>query len=87
MSFWEKVRAYANVKVREAYMRKQHNDLKCRCCNTWASEVSGYKSIESEGYTGEIFRTQCKRCSQWTRWDARSGFIVTLADVQPEMET
>jgi hypothetical protein len=78
MTFWERVRSYANAKVRAAHMAKYHHERRCPCCNTWTSEVGGAAAVKDEGNGFEVM--QCKRCSTWSRWDYRSGLIIDLAE-------
>lgn len=83
MSIWEKIRAFANERVKAEYMTIHRYDLRCIICDTWASEVNGVAAHRPIDYG--IWETQCCKCGQWTRWDDRNGMIVVLADTQPEL--
>lgn len=85
MNFWEKVRAYANKRVREAWAKEHHCEYKCRCCKLWNSELGGWKRSEGEGNGSDFFISQCKQCLQWTRWDMRNGMFAIYADNQPRV--
>lgn len=82
MTFWEKVRKYANEKVKEAYCSR-YGALKCRVCKLWSSEVGGC-TIRFEDEFGFLIST-CNQCGQETRWDERNGIVLVLADEQPRV--
>jgi len=67
MTFWERVRDYANNKVKEQYMRKFRHDRKCPRCSTWISEVGGCAGVED--VTSVLQEMGCKRCGYVSTWD------------------
>lgn len=75
-TFWEKVRYYANKKVRRQYMDRVRHDRKCPNCKLWTSEVGGaYKVDYSELEHVEVMT--CRHCGYASRWDCR-GMIPEL---------
>lgn len=78
MTFWERVRDFANRRVRAAYMERARHERCCPCCKTWTSEVRGCADLRDEGNGFEVM--QCNRCGTWSRWDYRPGLIVVIAD-------
>lgn len=78
MTFWERVRAYANSRVRHQYMAKHHHERRCPACQTWTNEVGGAAEMRDPGDGFEFMK--CNKCSAWSRWDYRPGLVVVLAD-------
>ena len=75
MTFWERVRAYANKRVREQHMQKCRHERKCPRCNTWTSEVDGCKSLETFGQS-ELMT--CKKCGYTSKWFMNHGPLPVL---------
>lgn len=65
-TFWEKLRSFANGRVRKAYMDKVHHDRKCPRCQTWTSEVGGCAGMRDDGDWHELMK--CNRCGYESRW-------------------
>ncbi len=78
MKFWERVRQFANGRVRAAYMRRHCHERRCPNCQVWTSEVDGARDVRDEGDGFEVM--QCNQCQAWSRWDYRPGLIVVLAE-------
>lgn len=76
MTFWERVRSFANKRVRDAYRAKWHTDFKCPHCRLWTSEVGRPVHYQNEAVTespnGYIYA--CRQCGQWSRWWCFGGF-------------
>ena len=75
--FWERVREYANKKVREHYMNRVRHDRQCERCNTWTSEVGGCAKIEVYDYR-ELMT--CKKCKHVSVWDCRGMIPILVPD-------
>lgn len=77
-TFWEKVRHYANRKVKRQYMDKFRHDRKCPNCKLWTSEVGGaYKIDYTDNDHVEVMT--CRQCNYKSRWDCSSGFMTLSA--------
>lgn len=75
-TIWEKIRYYANEKVKRDYMKRVGRDIKCPNCKLWTSEVGGaYKVDYSELEHVEVMI--CRQCNYPSRWDCR-GMIPEL---------
>ena len=77
-TFWEKVRYYANKKVKRQYMNIFRHDRKCPNCKMWTSEVGGCKSIDDRGHH-ELM--ECNQCGFASKWDCM-GMMPTLSKDQ-----
>ena len=76
MTFWGHVRKYANEKVKEQYIKKHRHDRKCPRCNTWISEVGGYKSLSDWGIKQLM---TCEKCEYISVWDMTT-FLPSLSE-------
>ncbi len=75
VSFWNKVRDYANRKCKELYIKKHHCDLKCKRCNTWISETDGPLSYISDEDENSDYMT-CKKCKHITKFRYFGPFAI-----------
>ncbi|MEE9532714.1 MAG: hypothetical protein V3W52_17180 [Syntrophobacteria bacterium] len=80
--FWERLREYANNKVREHYMNTVRHDRKCVRCNTWTSEVGGAAKLEQDD---DYDYMTCKKCGYVSKWDCR-GMLPILAKRNEQQE-
>ena len=81
-AFWEKVRHYANEKVRREYMDRVRHDRKCPNCKLWTSEVGGACKVDySELEHVEVMT--CRHCGYKSRWDCR-GMVPSLHSHQDQ---
>ncbi|CAO4179120.1 hypothetical protein [Methylorubrum populi] len=76
LEFWTRVRAFANGKVREAWMNRYGHERRCPVCDRWTSETGGARSIRQDGDWHEIMT--CDGCGGESRWDCR-GMLPELA--------
>ena len=83
-TFWEKLRHYANKKVKRQYMDRVRHDRKCPNCKLWTSEVGGaYKVDYTEN--GHIQTMTCRQCGYTSRWNCAA--MVPFLDDKQEPHT
>ena len=75
-SFWERVRYYANKKVKRQYMDRVGHDRKCPNCKLWTSEVGGAYKIDYHDNEYLEFM-ECRQCHYKSTWDC-GGMFPTL---------
>lgn len=64
MTFWKRVKIYAEAKIKQAHMEKYHCDTKCPVCKTWASE--GF--TDAEELVNGLTVITCGKCDSKTEW-------------------
>lgn len=79
-TLWEKIRHFANEKVKRKYMNRVRHDRKCPNCKMWTSEVGGCCSIDYSN-DDHIEIMKCRQCGYKSKWDCR-GMVPTLHDQQ-----
>jgi len=83
MSFWTKVKEYAEKKEREHWLETRYSDQKCPYCNTWQGNCGGWRACQPNTPDHMHDRLQCGKCGQWSTW--RGGLpVLILVDPKPE---
>ena len=80
MEFWTWLFKLSRRKVREAHMKKHHNDIKCPNCNHWFS-VSGVDANHAEIAKPKWgFSVMCGACKHVSHWNAVAAPVLLLCD-------
>ncbi len=79
--FWRRVRAIAEGRVRDHYMRRCKHDRRCPNCGTWGALGAGFDWSKLRPVDGAPWQETlpCLQCGYVSTWDC-AGMIPTIAE-------
>lgn len=70
MSFWTKLKIWAEKKEREQWMAKYRNDQMCPHCKTWQGNCRGWAAWRDDGNSPDAHHAEavCGKCNKKSYW-------------------
>lgn len=83
---WQRIAAYAQAKLRDAWMDYRKHDRACPHCGRWGAETGGWATLKASDHPMCDW-LQCGGCGQWSLWwDEMAPYPVDPATLTPLLD-